>query len=237
MIVVAAGRSERMRASGADDVRKPFLELGGETVIRRTVRALWSAPCVAELVVVGHTDDLDRHEAALAGLERPVEVVAGGSERADSVALGVAACSAETEVLAIHDGARPFVTAERVDAVCRAAQEHGGALLAVPARDTLKWSDDGLHAARTLDRSHVFAAHTPQAFRAAEFRAALERAAAEGLRPTDDAGLWERYHGPVVLVEDDPFNFKLTTPADLELARALAARLDPDHPASDSIPR
>ncbi|MEO0652455.1 MAG: 2-C-methyl-D-erythritol 4-phosphate cytidylyltransferase, partial [Planctomycetota bacterium] len=175
MVVVAAGRSERMRA-GAEGVRKPLLDLGGQPLVRRTVGALLAAASVREVVVVAHADDQDAFGAALEGLPGLSAILPGGAERADSVALGVAACSPDAQVIAIHDGARPFVAAERVDAVCRVAFEHGGALLALPARDTLWWSDDGSEATRTLDRASVYGAHTPQAFAAEAFRAALERA-------------------------------------------------------------
>lgn len=210
-----------MGGAGTGGVRKPLMDLAGQPLVRHTVRALLAAACVREVVLVGHPDDLGPLTRAVEGLGRIGAIVPGGAERTDSVRAGVAACAPDAEVIAVHDAARPFVEAGAIDAVCRAASADGGALLAAPVRDTLWWSEDGARAERTVDRERCFAAHTPQAFRADEFRALVERAAAEGLGATDDAGLWARFHGPPTLVADSPANFKLTTPADLALARAL----------------
>jgi 2-C-methyl-D-erythritol 4-phosphate cytidylyltransferase len=98
-------------------------------------------------------------------------------------------------------------------------------------RDTVKESADGRRVVRTLDRARLWAAQTPQAFELARFRELCARAAAEGLVPTDDAALWERYVGPVPIVEGEPSNFKITTLEDLELARALFARRTAETPA------
>jgi 2-C-methyl-D-erythritol 4-phosphate cytidylyltransferase len=130
------------------------------------------------------------------------------------------------DVVLIHDVARPLVRSERIEAVALAARASGAALLAVPVRDTIKRSRDGRAAESTLDRSELWAARTPQAFAAERLHAMLERAAAEGLRATDDAALHERYFGPVALVEDAFDNWKLTTREDLALAEAWLARED-----------
>lgn len=226
VIVVAAGSSQRMVDAGVDRARKPLLTLGDRTLLEHAIGNLAAATCVRDVVLVAHRDDLDTIAALRASspaLGALTAVVPGGAERTDSVAEGVGACAEDVQVIAIHDAARPLVAAERVDAVIRAAASHGGALLAVPSRDTLKWTEDGEHAGRTLERSHVWAAHTPQAFRADAFRRVLAAARGEGARATDDAALWERYEGSPVLVEDLPSNFKVTTPPDLELAAALLA--------------
>jgi len=226
VVVVAAGSSRRMVDAGVADARKPLLRLDDRTLLEHACARLAAAQTVRDVIVVGHADDvglleeLRRSSPAMSGV---VAVVPGGAERTDSVRAGVAACADDVDVIAVHDAARPLVDPGRVDDVVRAAAEHGGALLGIPVRDTLKWTEDGERVSRTLDRRHVWAAHTPQAFRAAAFRRVLEAAIGEGARATDDAALWERYEGPPWLVEDDPTNFKVTTPPDLELARALLA--------------
>jgi len=229
-VLVAAGASTRMR--GAGGARKPLIELRGRPLLEHTAAAFDASDRVSSLVIVTHPDDVEVIRAL--ALTRPafrkvVAVVAGGEERTDSVRIGATLSTEHLErdephfdVIAVHDGARPFVEPSAVDRAVAAAAEDGAALLALPVRDTLKRSPDGgRHATETVDRSELHAAQTPQAFRAAEFRTCLERAAAEGFRPTDDAALWERYVGPVTLVAGHPTNVKITAPEDLVWARAF----------------
>ncbi|TAJ11861.1 MAG: bifunctional 2-C-methyl-D-erythritol 4-phosphate cytidylyltransferase/2-C-methyl-D-erythritol 2,4-cyclodiphosphate synthase, partial [Planctomycetota bacterium] len=133
-------------------------------------------------------------------------------------------CHFSLPLVAVHDAARPFVEAAAIDACVAAASKDGAALLAIPARDTLKVSSDGVRASSTLDRNGVWAAQTPQVFDQKRLRASLERAARDHFEPTDEAGAWERYVGPVALVTGSALNFKITAPEDLELARALCAQ-------------
>ncbi|WP_419192194.1 2-C-methyl-D-erythritol 4-phosphate cytidylyltransferase [Engelhardtia mirabilis] len=226
VVVVAAGSSQRMVAAGEGGARKPLLLLDDRTLLEHACANLAAARTVGHVIVVGHPDDvglLEELRTTSPSMAGVVAIVPGGAERTDSVRAGVAACPTDVQVIAVHDAARPLVDPDRVDAVVLAALEHGGALLGIPARDTLKWTEDGHRVARTLERRYVWAAHTPQAFRADAFRRVLEAAIGEGARATDDAALWERYEGPPELVEDLPTNFKVTTPPDLELARALLA--------------
>ena len=216
-VLVAAGRSARM---GAGE-KKPFLDLGGAPVLLRAARALSAAPGVAWIVVVVAQEDRERARTLLHGLEKLVEVVPGGSERCDSVRAGAAWSGAEAELVLVHDGARPLVTVPVIEAVLAAARRQGAALAAVPVADTLKRSRDGRLAEETVARAGLWRAQTPQAFEATRFRACLARAEREGFHATDDAALWERYVGPAALVPDLPTNLKITSPADLEIARAL----------------
>lgn len=225
-VVVAGGKSERM----GGEVRKPYLDLGGRTVLEHALSALAQAPAVEGLVLVVHPDELEARRAWVA--QRPElsvvrQVVPGGATRTDSVRAGVGAC-AGVDVVAVHDAARPFVRPADVQRAIERAAESGAALLACPVADTIQRSTDGATIANTLDRSELWAAQTPQCFRLAPFAELLERAASEGFTPTDDAGLWRHYGGQVALVESDPLNFKLTRPADLELARALIAAREAD---------
>ncbi|MHC4375947.1 MAG: 2-C-methyl-D-erythritol 4-phosphate cytidylyltransferase [Planctomycetota bacterium] len=225
-VVVAGGKSERM----GGEVRKPYLELGGRTVLEHALLALAAAPSIESLVLVVHPDELEARRAWIAecpGLSAVGQVVAGGATRTDSVRAGVSACQG-VDVVAVHDAARPFVRAADVQRAIERAAETGAALLACPVADTIQRSTDGATIANTLDRSELWAAQTPQCFRLAPFAELLERAASEGFTPTDDASLWRHYGGQVALVESGPLNFKLTRPADLELARALIAAREAD---------
>ena len=139
---------------------------------------------------------------------------------------GVAAASASSELVAIHDAARPLIAPEVITASLELAGREGAALVAVPANDTTKRVDAEGRAAETLDRSMLWLAQTPQVFRRTEFLELLERAAAEGFTPTDDAALHERYAGPVPISPGDATNLKITRPTDLEIAAALLRARD-----------
>ena len=214
-VIVAAGSSVRM--GGA---RKPFLELGGRTVLERSCAAFQRASGVRELVIVAREEDLERvRELGLA----VAAVVPGGSERADSVRLGVAAVSRAVDVICVHDAARPLIRTETIERAILVAAREGAALVAVPLRDTVKRSASGRSAEETLERSQLWAAQTPQCFRMELLRELLRRAEQDGFRPSDDSALHERYVGPVPIVEGEATNLKLTTPTDLAIAAAILA--------------
>ena len=214
-VLLAAGRSTRM---GGPE-RKPFLELGGMTVLARCCDAFANAPSVVETVVVASAAEVPRVEELVSS--HGARVVAGGKQRTDSVRAGVAAVSQGAGVILVHDAARPFVRPERIEEVAALAADRGAALLAVRVRDTIKTSRDGREVSGTLDRDLLWAAQTPQGFDASRLRDALRRAEEDRFTPTDDAALFERYEGAVPLVEGDTDNIKLTTPADLLLGAAI----------------
>lgn len=218
-IVPAAGQGRRMGGGTA----KQFLELAGEPVLVHTLRRFDACPSIDDVVVVlpeGAAAGF-LQTAAAAGLRKVSRVVAGGAERQDSVARGLAVVRPETaNVVVVHDGVRPFVTPEQIAAVVERAAATGAAILAVRATDTVK-EVDGDGVVRTLDRGRVALAQTPQAFRYEWFRDAVERARAGGWTVTDDASLVEQAGYPVEIVEGSPFNVKITRPEDLALARFL----------------
>lgn len=218
-VLLAAGRSTRMALEGG--ARKPFLELDGRSVLELAFDAFDACDAIGAIVVVGHREDLGRIERALAGRAKLRAVVPGGEERTDSVRLGVEAVGADAPVVAIHDAARPFVRPATIARCVAAAEASGAALVAVPCSDTVKESDGGARGLRTLDRSRLWLAQTPQAFRTEPYLELLRRAQREGFRPTDDAALHERYVGPVTLVEGERSNLKITTREDLAIAAAL----------------
>lgn len=219
-VVVAAGRSSRMGAA----LRKPFLTLETKPVLRHAVEALAEAPSVKRIVVVVHPEDQRRAEEIL---ERPrrvpalVAILPGGEERIDSVRVGALYDCPGIDKILVHDGARPLVTPAEVETVIQAARKHGAALLALPLFETIKHSEDGKFVERTLERTKMWRAQTPQVFEAERFRELLLRAEQEGFRPTDDSALWEHYVGPVAIVPGLPTNLKLTQPEDLLIAQAV----------------
>lgn len=207
-IIVASGQSRRM---GFD---KLSADLQGEPVLLHSVRAF--AGC-SEIVVVTDPERFSLLEKFSGKLTR----VDGGAERADSVANGLAALSADIGIVAVHDGARPLVSAEAVEACFSKAEKSGAAALARRITETLKKSTPEGLVTDSIDRENLWAMETPQIFH----RALLEKAYAavnEGKIPvTDEVSALQLLGHPVSLVENSSPNLKITVPADLALARAL----------------
>ena len=153
---------------------------------------------------------------------KPLRIVAGGPRRQDSVANAFAAASESSEVIVIHDAARPFVSADLIARTIAAAAESGAALAAMPARDTVK-QVDRMFVTSTLPRESIFLAQTPQAFRRHVLGAALALAR-QGVEATDEAALAEQAGHAVRIVEGDTSNIKITTPEDALVAEAIANR-------------
>jgi 2-C-methyl-D-erythritol 4-phosphate cytidylyltransferase len=217
-LVLAAGRGERFGAGQP----KAFLPLAGRPLVVHAVEALAACDAIDWIVAVLPAAEIGRLAAwqwSVVAARKVVATVAGGVERQDSMRAGLTALPAEVELVAIHDAARPLVRPCDVARVVAAAARSGAALLAVPVRDTLKRVCDG-QVVETPPREGLWAAQTPQVFRAALLREALARAEADGFRGTDDAQLVERLGCAVEIVEGDPSNLKITGPADLAWAEA-----------------
>ncbi|HEX8362717.1 MAG TPA: 2-C-methyl-D-erythritol 4-phosphate cytidylyltransferase, partial [Longimicrobium sp.] len=205
------------RMGGA--VRKQYLEVRGVPVLLRALTPFIGHPRIGAVVVVLPPEDVEAPPAWLAGL--PVTLVPGGAERGDSVWNGLRATPEDAPLVLVHDGARPFVTAEIIDRVLDGCAE-GGAIAAVQVTDTIKEVGPGGVVLGTPDRSGLWRAQTPQGFPRAALLRAYQRAREEGIAATDDAALFERYCGPVRVVAGSERNLKVTRPADLALAEALA---------------
>ena len=214
-VLVAAGSSTRM---GFD---KLSFDLGGETVLHRSIRAFAQCPQVTELVLVaGKNRDFVAQQAA--DCPKPVQIVAGGATRAESAKNGVLA--AHGELVAVHDAARPFVSAAVITAALEAAARCGAAAPAVPVKDTIKAAARGdgktvppdCAVQTTPDRSTLYAVQTPQCFDRAAYLAALAELDATRARlVTDDCSLFELTGRPVQLTQGDYANLKITTREDL----------------------
>lgn len=220
-VLVAAGSATRM---GPASERKPFLELEGRTLLEHCAAAFAACSHVQTLIVVARGDDVERVRELARGraaFAKLATVVEGGAERADSVRAGVLAAGNSARLVAIHDAARPLVSTDTIARAIEAAAEHGAALVATRASDSIHRSQDGRTANEALERRELWCAQTPQVFERARLLQLLGRALADAWSPTDDAALWERYAGPVALVEGSQTNLKITTPVDLVVARAL----------------
>jgi 2-C-methyl-D-erythritol 4-phosphate cytidylyltransferase len=222
-VVPAAGGGTRMAASRP----KQYLLLGGVPMLARTLQALSASGRVDSLILVvppGHEGRCREEVLQPFGLQAEA-VIPGGEDRQASVYAGLLRARAETDLVLVHDGARPFVTAVVIQAAVAAAAEAGAAVVAVPVTDTIKLASPEGWLQETPERGRVWAAQTPQVFRAALLREAHVRALQDGFRSTDDSALVERLGHPVRLVPGSPENLKITTTADLALAdQILRAR-------------
>ena len=218
-ILVAAGKGARM-GTGVD---KLFLEVAGRPVVAHTWQRFNDAPCINEIVLVVR-DGMQTAFTELASrfhLPKPFRFAVGGAERQASVWNGLAALPVTTEIVAIHDAARPCTSEELIATTVQAADETGAAVAAQPVTDTLKESADGRLIQRTLDRSKIWAVQTPQAFRVDIIRRALEEARRRRLVFTDDTAACELIGQPIRLVSSIAPNPKVTVPGDLPFIEML----------------
>lgn len=214
-VIVAAGNASRM--GGIDKVMAP---LGGEPMIVRTVRNFQQCDAVKEIVVVTRPDLIVPIMDLCHDFDKLKAVVVGGESRADSVNMGMNTLSSKVEVVAVHDGARPFASWQMIDRVVRAGNYFGAAAPAIPVKDTIKVVQGGLVKA-TPDRNNLRAVQTPQVFEFDILRAALAQAKAAGANVTDDCSAVELFGMEVRIIDGDEKNIKITTPMDLKIAEMI----------------
>jgi len=247
-IIAAGGRGERLGGPQP----KQLLVVGGRPILERTVAALLAHPSIDAVVVALPQALVDAPPEYLRN--KPVRIVAGGERRQDSVANAFRASDAKSDVIVIHDAARPFASADLISRTITAAAESGAALAALQARDTVKRAVEGpakaghyqsnaaapavvsgfsRTVAETLPRETIFLAQTPQAFR----REVLVDALKLSDDATDEAALAERAGHPVRLVDGEATNIKITTPEDLSIAEAIALGVDGRSPERLALQR
>jgi len=219
-IVVAAGKGTRL----GGDRPKQFLELAGVPVIVHTLKQFERSKQINEVITVLPAEDTAGFESLVQKFElRKVRrVVSGGETRAQSVRNGLAVIE-NAEIVAVHDGVRPFVTPEEIDEVVQAAKKSGAAILTAPVADTIK-RVDGERIIETIPRANLRRALTPQCFRLDVLNRAyeqLDEVEASGIEITDESMLVEKLGIPVVTVEGSARNIKITNEADLAIANRL----------------
>lgn len=211
VIIVGAGQGTRL----GFNLPKAFVSLGSKPIFQYSLETFLSHPKMNEIVLVLPSEKLN---AVPKGKFR---VVAGGETRQVSVANGLKALSADCETVLVHDAARPFVTHEIIDRLVQSLQAKKNCIAAWPASDTLKSISKNL-IEKTLDRKNIMCAQTPQAFFVSVLKEALLDAQKNNFIGTDESSLVERLGISVETVLGDPWNIKITTPQDLELAQAIA---------------
>jgi 2-C-methyl-D-erythritol 4-phosphate cytidylyltransferase len=213
-IIVAAGDSCRM---GFD---KMFATVAGIPVIAHTIRAFERAGCVDEIIVVPREDRRDGIKTIVRdeNLKKVRSIIAGGKRRQDSVRSGLDHLKATAKYVAIHDAARPLITAEQIERVFEQSRIHGAASLAEPISDTLKYADSEFFVTSPVDRRQLYAMQTPQVFERRLIEDAYRAVYAENASVTDEVSAVERLGRKVILVPNTDLNFKITYPRDLALA-------------------
>jgi 2-C-methyl-D-erythritol 4-phosphate cytidylyltransferase len=224
-IIVAAGVGKRFGA----DKPKQFLELAGKPVVVRALQPFEDCEAVNEIVLVlaeNEIENFQKNVGAKYVFKKIKSIVAGGETRAASVRNGLNAVSHDAEIVAVHDGARPLVSAEEIARTIEKAQETGAAILVAPATDTIKEISANGTILQTIERSRLRRALTPQCFKNEILRRAFEQFSDFNETATDESSLVEKSGVAVSVVEGSPRNIKITVPQDLVLAEALLKTIE-----------
>ena len=223
VIIAAAGNSTRFGASE----KKTYAMLCGKPVWLHSAEIFASHPDVQQVIVAISPNDesyfTKRFESHVNRLN--IQVILGGDQRSDSVGNALAVVDSDSDLVTIHDGARPCIDLPLFTRVVDAAETHGAAIPAVPINSTIKRSDDNQLISETVDRSHLHLAQTPQVFALHVIRDAFDRRG--DLQPTDEAQLLETLGIPVAITAGSPFNLKITQPEDLRFAEACLVAISP----------
>lgn len=218
-IVAAAGKGTRF----GSQLPKQFLPLGDKPMVVHCLELFERSELIDEVVLVVPEVYLAYASQVVVdqfNLTKIRKITAGGKTRQESVLAGLSACPIGIDLAAIHDGDRPFLTDTLLSEVMTKAAIEGAAILAIPAKDSIKMAENGF-ISKTMKRDAVWIAQTPQVFRFADILDAHRRAEATGYDATDDSQLFEQYCGRVAIIHGSYNNIKITMPGDLILAQAI----------------
>ncbi len=219
-VIVAGGKGTRMQS----DINKQYLELNGKAVLAHTIEKFQQCQLIHEIIVVTGEDEIDyctKYIWEKYNFSKIKGVVAGGKERQDSVYNGLKNVSTQTQVVLIHDGARPLVRQEQIQASIEGAVEIGGCVIGVPVKDTIKICDHQQLVVETPSRDTLWQVQTPQAFQYNQILKAYEAGIKKNLQVTDDAMMMEALGYRVKMVSGRYDNIKITTPDDLLIAKSM----------------
>jgi len=218
-IIPAAGSGERFGEE------KQFKLFSGRPLIFHTLKLFLQSDYIDEIIVAVPSANVDSTHRDVLSMSagKPVKVVAGGTRRQDSVKNGIDVSDSHSTLVCIHDAARPFVTEDLIQRSISACEFADGAVVGIPSKDTVKFSENGL-VKETLDREKIWLAQTPQCFHKNKLLQALYHAEKENLTGTDESVLMEAMGFSIKLVDGDLNNFKITTKDDWIRAEVVAAR-------------
>ena len=221
-VIVAGGKGTRM----ASDINKQYLELNGKAVLAHTIDQFENCPMIDEIIIVTGADEVEyctEHIWKKYGFSKINSVVPGGKERQDSVYNGLLGISPSAQIVLIHDGARPLIRREQIEASIEGALETGACVVGVPVKDTVKICDQNQIILETPSRDTLWAVQTPQTFRYDWILQAYEEGIKNNLQVTDDAMMVEALGYPVKMIRGCYDNIKITTPEDLVIAKSMMA--------------
>ena len=219
-IIVAAGRGSRMNM----DMNKQYIDIAGKPILARTLQVFNDCSLIDEIILVVNENDIFYCKQNIIDFYEFYKVkiiVAGGDERQKSVFKGLMEVSSRTDIVLIHDGARPFVSEESIINSITSAEEFGGSVVAVPVKDTIKMADSQGIISQTIDRNILWSVQTPQTFKYSLIINAHNKALEDNFSGTDDSILLERLGYKLKLVMGGYDNIKITTKEDLLIAEAI----------------
>lgn len=214
-VIAAAGKSSRMGLPNG--ISKQFIEVNGKTVIEKTIAAFDSCGYIDEIIVAARPEDIGKIWEIIkkSKIRKIKDIISGGATRRESVANAAALVSNHMEYIAIHDGARCFISHEDIKKTALKAFETGAAAAGAKITDTVKYAGNGGRIIRTLDRDNLWAVYTPQIFEKNLYMSAIKNFTGD---VTDDCAVVEKAGHPVYIVECSRYNIKITETEDLEYA-------------------
>lgn len=220
VVIVAGGKGTRM----GSDINKQYLELNGKPVIAHTIAQFEQCHKVDEIIIVTGIDEVDyctQHIWKKYGFLKIKSIVAGGKRRQDSVYNGLLGVSSKSQIVLIHDGARPLIKEEQINASIEGAIEVGACVVGVPVKDTIKICDDNQLIVQTPSRETLWAVQTPQTFQHSRILKAYQEGIKNNLQATDDAMMVEALGYPIKMIQGRYDNIKITTPEDLDIVKGM----------------
>lgn len=204
-------------------IPKQYLSLGGKPILAQTLQVFEECPAIDGIYVIVPQDQLDMVQKDIVEkyqFNKVLKLVRGGKMRQQSVWNGLRAIRSECSIVVVHDGVRPLIACRLIEKSIEEAQKHGAAVVGVPARDTVKRVTKGKKV-QTLPREEIWLAQTPQSFQFPLLMKAFQKAHQEDIWGTDDSFLVEHLGHPIIMVEGDYSNIKITTPEDLSMAETF----------------
>lgn len=217
MIVVAAGNSSRMGEN------KLLMTINDTPVIEKTLNAFDNLEFINEIILVCRQDDLLEFSKIANNINTPIKIVCGGETRVHSSQNGIKACNKNSNLIGIHDGARPLITPDVIKLLINCAKENKTAIPVVQVKDTIRQITSS-NASKTIDRNTLISVQTPQVFDAETIKFAVNSAIESNANFTDDASCVEAINVPIFTVNSNYDNIKITTAEDINLANLIVER-------------